>query len=146
MADPQALPLAVAAMDAAHYVGWPEARIPIAMAAVYIATAPKSNSAYAGIDAALADIHSKHFSGVPVHLRDSHYSGAKEFGHGKDYIYPQNCEGGWVEQQYMPDELVDTRYYHPTGRGHEKEVLQYLADKKYKRKTGIKTVESCKND
>jgi putative ATPase len=133
LADPQALQVAVTAMQAAHYVGWPEARIPIAMAALYVATAPKSNAAYLGIDAALADMHSKNFTGVPLHLRDAHYKGAKEFGYGLDYQYPHSFPGGWVAQQYLPEELKGTCYYKPTGRGHEKEIMAYLEDKKPKK-------------
>jgi len=133
LADPQALQVAVAAMDAAHYVGWPEARIPIAMAAVYLATAPKSNAAYTGIDEALADVHSKNFSGVPAHLRDAHYNGAKHFGHGVEYLYPHSFTGGWVNQQYLPEELKNSRYYRPTGRGYEEKVEKYLDNIKQKK-------------
>ncbi len=133
LADPQALQVAVTAMDAAHYVGWPEARIPIAMAAVYLATAPKSNAAYAGIDAALSDVRNKNFSGVPTHLRDASYQGAKNFGHGAGYQYPHSFPGGWIKQQYLPEELKESRYYQPTGRGHEKKIVEYL-DQRGKKK------------
>ena len=121
LADPQALQVAVAAMEAAHYVGWPEARIPIAMAAVYVANAPKSNRAYMGIDAALADVDRLGDFQVPNHLKDSHYPGAKELGHGQGYQYVHNYPGAYVEQQYLPDALKDKVYYYPSDYGREKE-------------------------
>lgn len=118
LADPRALEVAVAAMNAVHFVGWPEARIPLAMAAIYVANAPKSNSAITGIDEALADVDKLGDFAVPPHLRDAHYSGAKEFGHGVDYKYA-HAFGGYVEQQYLPDALVGKRYYRRCGNGEE---------------------------
>lgn len=117
LADPNALRVAVACMDAVHFVGWPEARIPLAMAAVYVANAPKSNSAYMGIDTALADVDKMGDFAVPKHLRDASYPGAKEFGHGIGYKYVHNFGGYVAEQQYLPDELINKRYYQPTGHG-----------------------------
>ena len=116
LADPRALQVATACMDAVHFVGWPEARIPLAMAAVYVARAPKSNSAYMGIDAALADVDKLGDFAVPRHLRDSSYPGAKQFGHGLGYKYAHEF-GGYVQQQYLPAELQGKKYLNPTGNG-----------------------------
>ena len=112
LADPQALQVATACMDAVHFVGWPEARIPLAMAAVYVARAPKSNSAYLGIDAALAEVDKLGDFAVPRHLRDSSYPGAKQFGHGAGYKYAHDF-GGYVQQQYLPDELRGRKISEP---------------------------------
>ena len=120
LADPQALVVANAAAQAAGFVGWPEAQIPLAEAVCYIANAPKSNTAYMGIANARADVRHKNCGSVPKHLRDAHYPGAAKLGHGLDYKYPHNYPGGWVAQQYLPDELVGTRYYIPSGHGEDK--------------------------
>jgi putative ATPase len=122
MADPQALPLAVAAADAVQFIGMPEGRIPLAEAVVYLALAPKSNASYLAIDAALADVRAGRIGRVPMHLRDAHYPGAKRLGHGKGYRYAHDGEHGVVEQQYPPDELVGRDYYLPTGNGFERET------------------------
>ena len=106
--------------NAADFVGWPEAQIPLAEAVCYIANAPKSNTAYMGIAKARADVRSRNCGSVPKHLRDAHYPGAAKLGHGIDYKYPHNFPGGWVEQQYLPDELLGTRYYIPSGHGQDK--------------------------
>lgn len=118
LADPQALVVANAAAQAADFVGWPEAQIPLAEAVCYIANAPKSNASYMGIANARADVRKKNCGSVPKHLRDAHYPGAKELGHGIDYKYPHSY-GGWVQQQYLPDELVGVKYYVPTGNGED---------------------------
>lgn len=120
LADPKALEVAVAAMNAVHFVGWPEARIPLAMAALYVANAPKSNSAIVGIDKALGDVDKLGDFAVPPHLRDAHYAGAKNFGHGIGYKYVHDF-GGYVEQQYLPNELKGKRYYERSGNGDEAE-------------------------
>lgn len=120
LADPQALIVANAAAQAADFIGWPEAQIPLAEAVIYIANAPKSNSAYMGITAARTDVRNKNCGNIPKHLRDAHYSGAKVLGHGFNYKYPHNFHGGWVEQQYLPDELLGSSYYKPTGIGEDK--------------------------
>ncbi len=120
LADPQALVVANAAAQAADFVGWPEAQIPLAEAVCYIANAPKSNTAYMGIANARADVRNKNCGSVPKHLRDAHYPGAKALGHGLTYKYPHSFPGGWVEQQYLPDELVGQKYYIPSGNGHDK--------------------------
>ncbi len=118
LADPQALVIANAAAQAADFVGWPEAQIPLAEAVCYIANAPKSNASYMGIASARADVRKKNCGSVPKHLRDAHYPGAKELGHGIDYKYPHSY-GGWVQQQYLPDELVGAKYYVPSGNGQD---------------------------
>ena len=122
LADPQALVLAVAAADAVQLIGMPEGRIPLAEAVVYLATAPKSNAAYLGIDKAIADVRAGRIGRVPKAMRDAHYGGAKKLGHGKGYKYPHDTEHGVVEQQYPPTELLGARYYEPTEHGHEREV------------------------
>ncbi len=122
-ADPHALQVAMAAAQAADFVGLPEARIPLAQAATYVACAPKSNAAYLGIDRALADVKNTPVqSGVPRHLRDSHYPGAKELGNGTGYRYAHDYPHHYVPQQYLPDELVGRRYYEPTENGVEKRI------------------------
>ena len=126
IADPHALLIAVAAADAVQYVGMPEGRIPLAEAVVYLATAPKSNAAYLALDAAIADVRSGKIGRVPKHLRDAHYAGAKKLGHGKGYRYSHDSELGVVPQQYLPDELRDTRYYLPTEHGNERDVKARL--------------------
>jgi putative ATPase len=127
MADPLGLQVAVAAADAVAFIGMPEGRIPLAEAVVYLATAPKSNAAYLGIDKAIADIRAGNFGRVPKHLRDGHYPGAKRLGHGKGYQYPHDDEIGVVRQDYLPAELKGTTYYSPTEHGHEREVSARLA-------------------
>lgn len=122
MADPQALPIAVAAAQAVQLIGMPEGRIPLAEAVVYLATAPKSNAAYNGVNAAIADVKAGRLGVVPMHLRDAHYPGAKRLGHGKGYVYSHDAEHGVAEQQYLPDALEGTEYYTPTANGFEREV------------------------
>lgn len=126
MADPQALPIAVAAAEATQLIGLPEARIPLAEATIYLATAPKSNAVITAIDSAIADVKRGSFGRVPIHLRDAHYPGAKRLGHGKGYRYPHSDPLGVVRQQHLPDELADRVYYSPTTHGHEREVSERL--------------------
>jgi len=121
-ADPQALILANAASQAVQFVGLPEARIILAQAVTYIASAPKSNAAYLAIDKALADTQGD----VPKHLRDTHYKGAKTFGHGVGYKYPHDFENHFVKQQYLPDEKISARYYEPTTQGAEAAIKERL--------------------
>ena len=123
LADPQALILANAAAQAAHMVGFPEARIILSEAACYVALAPKSNSAYVAIDAAISDVRHKDCGQVPEHLKDSHYSGASKLGHGKAYKYAHNYPNGYVKQQYLPTPLVDATYYKGIKRGSEEQLL-----------------------
>ncbi|MDA8213218.1 MAG: AAA family ATPase [Clostridia bacterium] len=126
LADPQALQVAVAAAQALEYAGMPEARIPLAQAVIYIATAPKSNAVYCAIDQALEDIEKRDVGRVPAHLRDANYRGASQLGHGKGYLYPHDYPGNYVEQQYLPDPLLGTRYYNPTANGNEAKVRERL--------------------
>ena len=130
LADPQALVVANAAAQAAHMVGLPEARIILSEAAVYVALAPKSNSAYLGIDAAIHAVRHKEQGEVPKHLRDAHYGGAKQLGHGVGYRYAQEYPNGYVVQQYLPDVLVDEQFYNPLERGRERELVKDWEDRK----------------
>jgi putative ATPase len=123
LADPMALVLANAAHAAAEFVGWPEARIPIAEATIYIATANKSNSAYKAIDAALEDVKSGRTLAVPEHLRDGSYSGAKRLGHGVGYQYAHDGKDHFVAQDYLG---AEKRYYEPTEQGVEKKIKERL--------------------
>ncbi len=125
-ADPNALNIAVSAFNAVNVIGMPEGRLALAQAAIYIATAPKSNATYLGIDRALEDIRSKEIGKVPIHLRDAHYPGSKNLGHGVGYKYPHNFEGAYVEQQYLPDEFLNKKYYEPKDSGYEKEISKRL--------------------
>nr|WP_156002450.1 replication-associated recombination protein A [Streptomonospora sp. PA3] len=129
MADPTALQVAVAAAQAVELIGLPEARINLAQAVVHIALAPKSNSVIAAIDAAMADVRQGRAGPVPAHLRDAHYKGARELGHGAGYKYAHDHPGGVAAQQYAPDALVGREYYTPTTHGAERrfgEVLQRI--------------------
>ena len=127
LADPAALGVAVAAADAVQYIGMPEGRIPLAQAVVHLATAPKSNAAYVGIDRAIADVREGKAGRVPKHLRDAHYPGAKRLGHGKGYRYPHDDAIGVVTQEYLPESLRGAVYYEPTEHGNEREVSARLA-------------------
>ncbi|MFK4728497.1 replication-associated recombination protein A [Agromyces mediolanus] len=127
MADPTALGVAVAAADAVALIGMPEGRIPLAQAVVHLATAPKSNAAYLGINQAISDVRAGKAGRVPKHLRDAHYAGAKRLGHGKGYRYPHDADIGVVPQQYLPDTLRGARYYEPTEHGYERELSARLA-------------------
>ena len=120
LADPQAIVVANACAQAADFVGFPEAEIPLAEAVCYIANAPKSNASCMGAFRARQDVRAKSCGSVPKHLRDAHYPGAKQLGHGIGYKYPHDYPGGWVAQQYLPDELAGARYYVPTGHGEDK--------------------------
>lgn len=138
-ADPQALVLATAAFQAAEVLGLPEARIPLAQAAVYVACAPKSNSVIAGIDAALEDVKSGRALEVPKHLKDAHYSGAKSLGHGQGYKYAHNYDQHYVEQDYLP---VSRQYYQPSDQGYERKIRERL---KKSQVLGLKPQEEDKN-
>ena len=123
LADPMALVLANAAHQAAEFVGWPEARIPIAEATIYIATANKSNSAYKAIDAALEDVRSGRTLAVPEHLRSAAYKGAERLGHGQGYQYAHDGKDHFVAQDYLG---AAKRYYEPTEQGVEKKIKERL--------------------
>ncbi|MDY6051213.1 MAG: replication-associated recombination protein A, partial [Rothia sp. (in: high G+C Gram-positive bacteria)] len=122
MADPTALTAAVNAAQAVQLVGLPEARLNLAQATIHLASAPKSNAVYRAIDGALADVRAGLAGPVPLHLRDGHYPGAAELGHGRGYVYPHNEKSGVARQQYAPDALVGKVYYSPTVFGAEKEL------------------------
>ena len=124
LADPLALPLAISAQQAVEFVGLPEARITLAHAVVYLATAPKSNRAYAALGRAEADVASGRTLSVPAHLRDAHYKGAASLGHGKGYQYPHDHEGAHVPQSYLPEGRT---YYEPGDQGAEARIAQRLA-------------------
>ena len=111
MANPQALVVATSAMQAVTMVGMPEARIILAEAAVYVAESPKSNASYLAIEKALSDVASKDTGTIPMHIRNAPAEGMKDFGYGKGYKYPHDFPGHWVEQQYLPDKMKDTKYY-----------------------------------
>lgn len=111
MADPQALVIAQSAANALQFVGMPEGRIILGQAVVYMALAPKSNASYLGIEKALYDVHTGKNGAVPKHLRDTHYAGAKELGHGIGYKYPHDFPQHYIAQQYLPDALIENEYY-----------------------------------
>lgn len=136
LADPNALLIAEAAVTAVTFIGLPEARIPLAEAALYIATAPKSNAVIRGIDQAIEAVKKEKTGEVPVHLRDAHYKGAEQLGHGKGYLYPHDFEGGYVPQQYLPDHLRSKKFYHPSARGYEKSISKRLDYFESRRKKG----------
>lgn len=124
MANPAALQVAVAASQAVERVGWPEGSIILAQAALMVACSPKSNAVCSGISKALDDVRNKNIGEVPINLRDTHYSGAREMGHGKGYKYSHDFPGGRAAQQYLPDELRDARYYFPKNSGTEARIKE----------------------
>jgi putative ATPase len=126
MAYPQAVSVVVSCVQAAQISGLPEARINLAHAVVFLASCPKSNAAYMAYEDAVSDLRNKPLSDVPPHLRDTSYAGAKDRGYG-GYVYPHDY-GGWVEQQYLPDDLYNagTKYYNPTENGSEASFKKYL--------------------
>lgn len=119
LADPQALQIAQSAAAALQFIGMPEGRIILAEAALYVAKAPKSNSACMSIDNALAQVRAGNIGPVPNHLKDSHYAGAKKLGHGVGYQYPHNAPSGWLPQQYLPDNLKDAVFYEENPRDYK---------------------------
>lgn len=126
MADPTALQTAVAAAQAVQLIGMPEGRIVLAEAVVHLATAPKSNAAYMGINKAIADVRAGLGVGIPPHLRDAHYPGSKQLGHGVGYKYAHDAPHSVASQQYPPDDLVGRDYYEPTGNGAERDIAVRL--------------------
>lgn len=137
-ADPMATVLAAAAMQISELVGFPEAQLPLAQAAVYIACAPKSNRSAQAIWSASQDVSQGRTAPVPDHLRDAHYKSAKKLGRGQGYQYPHSFPGGYVPQAYMPEEFRKS-YYQPSGRGAEKKMKEYLEQlKRMLDKPGIK--------
>jgi len=125
-ADPQALVVAVSALHAFEKIGLPEGRIPLAMAALYVATAPKSNAAYVAIDSAIDAVRNEPAREVPNHLKDSHYKSAKKLGSGVGYLYPHSFDGHYVKQAYMPEQKT---FYTPSSEGFEK-ILQERLQKR----------------
>ena len=124
-AGPQALQVAVAAAQAVERLGMPEARIPLAQAVTYVASAPKSNAAYLAVDEAMEAVRSVKTT-VPVHLQDSHYKGAAKMGHGIGYQYAHDYPNHYVKQQYLPSELEGRVFYRPTDNGYEQEIQEYF--------------------
>lgn len=122
-ADPRALMMATSALQAAEFVGMPEARIVLAQAAVYVACAPKSNASYVGIERALKDVQQKRTQAVPEAFKDASYTGAKKLGRGKDYKYSHDYQNHYVQQEYMAQKNI---YYEPTMQGYEAKIKQFL--------------------
>ena len=124
-ADPNALTVAVSASQAVERIGMPEARIILAQAVTYVASAPKSNAAYLAINAALDSVKNKKTT-IPSHLQDAHYKGAAKMGHGVGYQYAHDYPNHYVKQQYLPDEIVGERFYEPTSNGYERNIKEWL--------------------
>ncbi len=129
MADPTSLLVAVAAAQAVEHVGLPEAQLNLSQAVIHLATAPKSNRSALAIWNARGEVRDGALGEVPAHLRDAHYQGASALGHGAGYEYPHDHDGGWVDQQYLPDELADRRWYEPSQIGHEQEILERMTSR-----------------
>ena len=132
-ADPMALVVATSASQAVERIGMPEARIILSQAATYVACAPKSNAAYGAIDAAMGVVRNNVTPSVPAHLQDAHYKGAEKLGHGLGYKYAHDYPNHYVEQQYLPDELVGTKFYVPSEMGYERKIREHfdkIKDKK----------------
>jgi putative ATPase len=137
-ADPRALSVAVAAMQAIEFVGLPECQLPLAQAVTYLACAPKSNAATIAIGEARADVAGGRLIPVPVHLKDGHYSGAKRLGHGEGYQYAHNAEGGVAAQDYLG---VEREYYRPVDRGFERDLAERLQTIRARLREGRKAAE-----
>lgn len=127
-ADPQALVVAVNAARAVEQIGMPEARIILAQAVTYVACAPKSNASYLSIDLALDFVKNHPTYTVPAHLQDKHYKGAEELGHGLGYLYAHDYENHYVNQQYLPQEMLNQVFYEPTTIGYEKNIKEYMGN------------------
>ena len=126
LADPRAMQVAVAASEVLERVGMPEGRIPLALAATYVATAPKSNAAYLGIEKALTAVEEVGVRTVPPHLQDANYQGHSELGRGVGYKYAHDYPGHYVKQQYLPDELLGRRFLEVGENGYEAEIKKYM--------------------
>ena len=124
-ADPMALTVAVSAAQAVERIGMPEAQIILSQAVLYVATAPKSNSAVNAVSAAMENVRN-HKTTVPAHLQDAHYKGSQKLGHGVGYKYAHDYPDHYVKQQYLPDEIINCRFYEPSDNGHEKEVKNWM--------------------
>lgn len=125
-ANPLALGIAVDCFNAIHIIGMPEGRIPLAQTTIYMASSIKSNSAYKAIDEALADLDEIGPVTIPLHLRDSHYDGSKNFNHGKNYKYPHDFKNHYVKQDYLPEEILGKKYYTSSDQGYEKRMSEFL--------------------
>ncbi len=125
-ADPNAIVVATAAATAVHQIGMPESAIILSQAVTYIACAPKSNASCNAIGRALEAVKTGKTGRIPLHLMDAHYKSAKNLGHGIDYKYAHDYPNHYVEQQYLPDELVGSKFYIPTDIGYEKKIKEYF--------------------
>jgi putative ATPase len=134
-ADPAALQVAVAAKEAYHFLGSPEGEVALAQCAVYLATAPKSNAVYTAFSEVQKDIQEQPALPVPLHLRNAPTALMRELGYAKDYKYPHHFPEAQVEQEYLPENLRGKSYYHPTDRGHEAKVKDFLERGRRKRTT-----------
>ena len=126
MAYPQAISVVKSCIDSAFYLGLPEARLPLAQATILLATSPKSNSSIVAIDSAISDLKTVSTYDIPLHLKDSHYSGAEHLKRGIGYQYSHDFEYSYVKQQYLPDTLKDAVYYHPKNNKMENMIQEYL--------------------
>ena len=133
MANPSALQIAVAAAQAVHMIGMPEARIILSQAAIAVAVSPKSNASYVAIDKATEDIMNKDTGEVPMHLRNAPIEGMTGLGYGVGYKYAHSYEGNYVEQDYLPKQLKDTVYYEPSQNGNERKIKEYMESRKKKK-------------
>jgi len=133
-ADPQAIQVAISAMQAFDFVGMPEGWIPLAQAATYLASSPKSNASYKAYLNAKKDLAEKGSLPTPLHIRNAPTKLMKSLDYGKGYQYPHNYEGNITEQQYLPDELKDRVYYQPTENGYEKVIREYLEKASHKKR------------
>jgi putative ATPase len=137
MADPQALQVAVSAMEAFHFIGLPEGNLALAEAAVYLATAPKSNALYTAYQTVQRDVREVENMPVPLHIRNAPTSLMKDLGYGKDYKYPHDYPDHFVDEEYLPENLKGRTYYHPSDQGFEKEIkrrLEYWRKRKNNRR------------
>lgn len=129
LANPQAGPRAIAAVQAAERLGFPEARIPLSVSIVELCLSPKSNTAYKALDAALADIQNGRSGEIPSHLKDAHYQGASKLGRGVEYKYPHNYDNAWIDQQYLPDSIKNKHYYQPKSTGKFEAAMKQVYEK-----------------
>jgi putative ATPase len=132
LADPTALQVALAAFEAWQKVGPPEAELVLSQAAVYLASAPKSNALYLAEKAVKAEIEDSGPQPVPLHIRNAPTKLMKKLGYSRGYLYPHNYPGGWVKQAYLPDRIKNRLFYRPTERGLEKEIRRRMAELKDK--------------
>ena len=145
LANPAAASHAINAIYAANQLGFPEARIPLANAVIELALSPKTNSAMAAIDAALADVRNKDVGSIPDSLKDAHYAGAKKLNHGVSYQYAHNYPNDWVAQQYLPDKLLNKSYFAPKGNSkYETALLSQYNTLRKMQQDGLK--KSSKNN